>query len=108
MIFRTFWRSHSKGEIKAVRGDGASIEEQLDPFGDPTDVLGPVFRVETQIATEVMANVVAIENKGPAAPGVQAFLHRVGQGRFARAGQSGEPEIHGPVAIQSLTVSASD
>ena len=39
-----------------------------------------------------MADIVAVEDKGPASCLVQALFDGVGQGRFAGAGQAGEPE----------------
>lgn len=100
--------------VSAERGDEGGhddhtrLDEQLGYLADAADVLSAILIRETEVAAETVADVVAVENEGPAAPLVEPLLHRVGQRRLARAGKAGEPHDDALVAVQLLAHLAVD
>ena len=72
----------------------AGIDHQLRDFGDAADILDAVGIGEAEIAVEAVADIVAVEQIGDVALGMELLLDEIGDGRFAGARQSGEPQ-HG-------------
>ena len=65
--------------------DQPGIDHEARHFGDAPDIFDPVLVGEAQILVEPMTHVVAVEQVGVPAFGVQLLLDQVGDGRFARA-----------------------
>src|SRR4029077_18898205 len=81
--------------------DDPGFHEQLGHLTDAAYVLAAIRFGKTQVATETMADIVAIEDKGAAAQIVEALLQCMRQRRLARAGQTREPDDEGTVAMQA-------
>ena len=73
----------------------------LRDFGDAADVLDAVGVGEAEIAVEAVAHVVAVEQVGVAAERVQLLLDQVRDRRLAGAGQAGEPQHGGLLALEA-------
>jgi hypothetical protein len=84
---------------EADEDDQAGIHHQLRHLGNAPDVFHPVRLGEAQVAIQAMANVVAVEQIGVLAVGVQALLQQIGDGRFARPRQPGEPDALGLLVL---------
>ena len=72
----------------------------LRDLGDAADVLDAVGVGEAEVLVEAVADVVAVEQVGVPAQRVQALLDEVGDGRLAGAGQAGEPQHAGLLALE--------
>ena len=55
-----------------------------------------------------MADIVTVENVGPLALGVEFFLERIGNGRFAGAREAGEPNHLALMPAERLAIFAGD
>ncbi len=99
-------RSARNGEMKRDQHDQAGVDHQLGDLGDAADVLDPVVVGEAQVLVEAVADVVAVEQVGVAAVGVQPLLHQVGDGRLARAREAGEPDHAAVLALQRPSAAA--
>jgi hypothetical protein len=77
--------------------DQAGVDHQLGDLGDPADVLDPVLLGEAEVAVEAVPDIVAVQQIGVAAQGVQALFDQVGDGRLARPRQARQP--HHPAAL---------
>ncbi len=88
-------RGYERGEH-----DESGIGHEPCDFGDPTDVLDPIGVGEAEILVEPVADVVAVQQIGVTPVGEQLALDDVGDGGFARSGQSGEPEHRGLLALE--------
>jgi hypothetical protein len=84
--------------------DQSGIDEQLRHLGDAADVFHPIGIAEAEIAVEPMAHVVAVEQIGVAAAGVERAFERIGQRRFAGPTQTGKPDHAGPLVLQLCTL----
>ena len=80
-------------ERRDERGDHdqPGIDHQLGHFADAADILDPVGLGEAQILVEPVADIVAVEQKSVSPDRVKLLLDEVGDGRFARPRQAGEP-----------------
>jgi hypothetical protein len=78
--------------------DQPRVDHQLRHLGDPADVLDTVGLGEPEVAVEAAADVVAVEQVGPAAELVQLQLEQVGDRRLAGAREAGEPDRAGLLA----------
>ena len=72
------------------RNDAGVGKEPCD-FADTTDVLGAVSRRKAEIGVDAVAKVVTIEHVGRLLLFDEQALDLNGNGRFARARQTGEP-----------------
>merc|ERR1711881_20436 len=82
------------------RGDDrARVAEQLRHIPNSTNVLHTIFRAETQVLVQTVANVIAVKHVGVGTGLVEAIRHLVGEGRLARARKSGKPEDSALVAL---------
>src|SRR5208282_4380606 len=77
-------------------------------FADPADVLDAVGLRESQILVQSVANVVAVEKKRVPVHAMKLFLDEVGDRRFARAREAGEPEHGGLLILESCASLAAD
>jgi hypothetical protein len=80
--------------------DQAGVDHQLGDLGHPADVLDPVFLGEAEVLVQAVADVVAVQQIGVAAQGVQALFDQVGDGRLARARQARQPDDPAALALQ--------
>ena len=85
-------RSARKGRDERGEHDQPGIGHQLGDFADPADILDPVGLGKAQILVEAVAHIVAVEQEGVPVHQVQRLFHLIGDGRFARARQPGEPQ----------------
>ena len=67
----------------------------FDYLGDAADVLDAVGIGEAQILVEAVADIVAVEQIGEMALRMELLLDQIGDGRFAGAGEAGEPQTRG-------------
>ena len=72
------------------------------------DVLDPVGVGKAEVAVEPVADIVAVEQHRVAAQRRQLLLQPVGDGRFAGAGQSGEPDDCGLLALERGALAGAD
>ena len=89
------------------RGDNRNVpvaRQMRRDFGKAADVLAAVGGREAEIAVEPGAQGVAVEQDRRAAIAEQPPLQRTRQRRFARAGQSGQPDHGAVVAIACRTL----
>ena len=82
----------TEGRDEGCEHNYARIEKELRHLSDAADVFLPVRIGEAQVLAEAVADVVAIQHIGGQAPREQGCVHGIGQGAFARAGKTGEPE----------------
>ena len=80
--------------------DQARIHHQLRRLAGAADILDPVGGGEAEILVEAEADIVAVEQEGVAPARVQLGLDQIGDGRFAGAGQAGEPEQFRPLLLE--------
>ena len=81
--------------MKDAKHDEPGIGHQLGDLADAADVLDAVGIGEAQIAVEAVADIVAVEQDRVAPRRVKLLLQQIGDGRFARAGEAGEPQHAG-------------
>jgi hypothetical protein len=105
-IARTISRSARNGRDERGDDDQAGIGHQLRHFADAADILDPVGLGESQILVEAVAHIVAIEQEGVPVHPVQLLLDQVGDGRFARTRQAGEPQHAGFWFLSRVRVAA--
>ena len=74
--------------------------DELLHLGDSANVFRTIRFGKTEIRTQAMAHIVAIENVGSCPHHVQTFFQGVGNGGFPGSGQPGKPENHATVTIQ--------
>ena len=80
---------------EAHKHNQTSLDHQLRDLGDTANVLDPIFVGEAEIAIEPVTNIVAVKQNGVPPELVQHLLEQIGDGGFAGARQSGEPEDTG-------------
>src|SRR3984957_5329097 len=68
-------------------------------FGEPADVLAAIGRGEAEIAVEAGAQGIAVQQHRRPTIAEQPALQRARQGRFAGAGQAGQPNHRATMAI---------
>ena len=68
--------------------DQPGVGHQPRHFGDAADVLDAVLVGEAEVAVQAVADIVAVEDVGVAARGVQLLFEQVGDRRLAGAGQA--------------------
>ena len=71
--------------------DRARVREQAGHVRDAADVLGPVDRVEAEVAVQPVAQVVPVEPVGALAVPREPLLERRRDRRLAGGGQAGQP-----------------
>ncbi len=86
---------------EGAQHDQSGIDEQLRHLADPADVLDAVGVGEAEIAVEAVADVVAVEHVGVMAPAMQLGLDELGDGRFARRREAGEPDDAGALMLEA-------
>jgi hypothetical protein len=72
----------------ATQRDHAGVNEQFRDLGDPPRVLDPRLIAEAEIAVDVVAKIVAVEQRGITPEIAKAPVHQVGDRRFAGRGSS--------------------
>lgn len=60
-------------------------------FGGTTNILGSIGCAETEIATQSMAHIIAVDHHSVTAALSERPVYSVGDRQFAGAGKSGEP-----------------
>ena len=65
--------------------DQSGVGHERGDLGDPADVLDPIGFGEAEVAVEPVPDVVAVEEVGVAAEGVEPLLDQVGDRGLARA-----------------------
>src|SRR6202007_247332 len=75
---------------------------------DAPDIFDAIGFGETEIAIQTVAHIVAVENHGVMAAGMQPLLDEAGDGRFAGPGESGEPEDGWLLLIQRRALRLAD
>ena len=96
------------GRDERAQHDQPALDHQLRHFADAANVLHPVGLGEAEIAVEAVADIVAVEQHGVVAGGVQPLLDDIGDGRFARTRQAGEPENGGLLLLERRALGLAD
>ena len=81
--------------------DQARVHHQFRRLAGAADILDPVGGGETQILVEAEPDIVAVEQEGMPAARVKLGLDEIGDGRFARAAEAGEPEQFRPLLLEA-------
>ena len=75
-----------------AEGDEAAVDEEFGDFGDAADVFAAVVFGEAEAGIEAGAEVIAVEEDGGAALGVEGSFEEVGEGAFSGAREAVEPD----------------
>ncbi len=92
-------RSARKGGDEGAQHDRAGVREQLRHLTHAPDILDAVDIREAQIPVQAMAHVVTVQQIGVGTASMQLLLDQIGDGRFARAGETREPHDRGLVTV---------
>ncbi len=84
------------------------LDHELGHFADAPDVLDPVNLGESEVLVQPMPDIVAIEQDSVDAMRVKPCFDQIGDGRFTRAGEAGEPKRSRSVVIQPGAVDLGD
>lgn len=55
---------NTHGRDKGAQDDDSGIEKKPGHFGNPAKVLAPIFDAESQVGTQTVGDILAVENKG--------------------------------------------
>ena len=101
-------RSARKRRNEGAKHDQSGLGHELGDFADAADVFDPVDFGKAQILVEPMPDIVAIEQDGMDAMRVKPRFDQIGDRRFARAGEAGEPQHGGLVMLDPGAVMLGD
>lgn len=88
-------------------GNGGAVGEELGDLRDPTDVLVAVLLGEAEVLVESEADVVTVETVGVDAPVSEELVFKLdGNGRFARGGETGEPNCEAALVAEFAAFAA--
>jgi hypothetical protein len=73
----------TQGGDECGKDDGAGFKKEFGDFADAAQIFGAVIETEAEVATEAVANIVAIEDEGSTTVGMQHLFNGVCQGGFA-------------------------
>ena len=96
------------GRDERAQHDQSALHHELGDLADAADVLDAVGFGEAEIAVQAVAHIVAVENHGVMAAGMQPLLDEVGDGRLAGAGKPGEPDDRGLLLVQRRALGLAD
>jgi hypothetical protein len=91
------------GRDEGAQSNDSGIEKKPDHFGNTADILAPVFGAESQVGTQSVADIIAIEDKGSVSLIMQSLFHRMGKRGLAGTGKPRKPDYTSAMAIQQLT-----
>ena len=88
-----------EGRDEGGQHDQPGIGHQPRHLAHAADVFHPVGIGKAQIAVQPVTHIVAIQKEGVLAQGMQLLFHDIGDGRFARTRQAGEPDDAGLLVL---------
>jgi hypothetical protein len=77
---------------KTDQTNNASISKQFGDFTNSSNVFFSIFGAETEIFVEAESDVITVQDIGGNVLFAKVFFDSHGDGRFSRAGKTGEPD----------------
>lgn len=77
-----FFTLGSQGREECGNDDGTGFKKQFGNLSDAAQIFSTVIETESEVATQTVTNIVAIEHKGLTTVGMQHFFNGVRQGGF--------------------------
>src|SRR3546814_3456541 len=81
-----------EGRDEVAQNDEAGVGHELRDLPDAADILDAIDVGEAEILVKSVADIVAVEQESVPSQAVQPLLDQIGYGRFASAGEAGEPQ----------------
>jgi hypothetical protein len=96
--------SGARGGDKRTQHYHACLVHEFCHFSDAAHVFFAIGGTKAEVGTHTVPDIVTVEHVGLAAHIEQLPFDRMRRGRFAGAGQAGEPDHRCLMAVRSLTL----
>lgn len=90
------------GRDESAQSNDSGIKKKPGHFGNPADILAPVFGAESQVGTQSVTDIIAIADKGSVSLAMQSLFLRMSKRGLAGTGKPRKPDCASAMAIQTF------